>query len=172
MLSQSVSAETPARAANRLLPCPGVQNLSVVDRGLFVSQGAIEGGCPAGRQRYQRAIPRDRPLLVSAHQGPADAAAAVLAPDEDFLDPGDRPVGVEGQMLEAQQVTKAVVPVHRQEQAGMLCGEQSRIAAVEACPGEDERLRQLAGQISDRRGVTGIGGPDLATGIAHWSMMR
>lgn len=60
------------------------------------------------------------------------------AADEDFLGPGDRPVGVEGQVLEAQQVTQVVVPVRRQEQAGTAGAEQGRIAAVEPGPREGE----------------------------------
>src|SRR5579859_8021006 len=82
-LSWSASCR-PLMPANRLLPGPGVEDLAMVDGGLFVSPGAVEGCCPPGCQCYQRAIPGGRPLLEPAHQGPADAAAAMLAAEKDF----------------------------------------------------------------------------------------
>jgi hypothetical protein len=45
-------------------------------------------------------------------------------------------------MAEAQQVTQALRPVDGQEQAGVVGGEQGRIATVEPVPRKRERLRQ------------------------------
>jgi len=71
----------------------------------------------------------------------------------------------------AHQVAQALVPVHRQEQAGSVLGEQGRVTAAEPGPGERERLRQPGGQAGDRLGVAGTGGPDLAPRIAHRLMI-
>src|SRR5437868_2885118 len=92
------AGRSPGMPRTGLLPCPGVQDLTMVGGGFLVSQGAVERGCPPGRQCDQRAVPGRCPLLEPAHQGPSDAAVAVSAADEDFLDPGHRPIRVEGQM--------------------------------------------------------------------------
>jgi len=148
-----------------------VQDLAEVDGGLLISQRAVEGRGPPGRRRDQRAVAGGSPLPGCAHQGPAYAAAAILAADEDFPGPGHRPVGVEGQMPRAHQVAQALVPVHRQGQAGSIPGGQGRVTAAGPGPGERERLRQPGGQAGDRRGVAGTGGPGLAPRIAHRPMI-
>src|SRR4029077_10892460 len=91
----------------RLFP----EDLAEVDSGLLEPQGAIERCCPPGRQRDQRAVPLGGPPLEGAHQGPADAATALLATDEDLLNPAHRAVGIEGAVPEAQQVTQTLFPV-------------------------------------------------------------
>ena len=98
-------------------------------------------------------------------------AATILAADKDLLHPARRPVGVEGQVLETQEVTQPLLSVHRQEQAGVVRGEQGRVNALEPRPGERERLRQLSGQVCGRIGVAGRGVPDLTPRIAHRPMI-
>jgi hypothetical protein len=101
------------------------------------------------------------PLLEGAHQGAADAAAAMLAADQDLLDPGHWPAGVEGEVPEAQQVAKALTALGGQEQARVGGGEELRVGEVELLPREGERLRQLAGEQGDGPGVGRAGMPDL-----------
>src|ERR1039457_7172492 len=91
-------------------------------------------------------------------------AATILAADKDLLHPARRPVGVEGQVLETQEVTQPLLSVHRQEQAGVVRGEQGRVNALEPRPGERERLRQLSGQVCGRIGVAGRGVPAASRG--------
>lgn len=84
----------------------------------------------------------------------------MFSADQDLLDPGHRPVCVEGEVPEAEKVTQAMTPLGCKEQAGMLCSEQGRVAQIELCPGKRERLCQLAGQVTYRAGVDPAGGPD------------
>src|SRR5215470_17584318 len=151
--------------------CLVAEDLAEVDGRLLISQRAVEGRRPPGRQRDQRAVPGGRPLLEGAHQSAADAAAALLAAYEDLLDPARRPVGVEGEVPETQQVPQWSLPVGGQQQAGVAVREQRRVAEAEPGPGERERLRQPGGQVRDRIRVTSLGRPDLANRVAHRPMM-
>src|SRR5262249_31628558 len=130
-------------------------------------EGGEEGWGPGRRERDQPAALAGCPLLECPHQRPAGAAATILAADKNLLDPGHWAVGVEGQVLKAEEVAQALLSVHRQQQAGAICGEQGWVAEVEPGPGEGERLRQLGGQVCDRIGVTGTGRSDLAPCIVH-----
>src|ERR1035438_10132452 len=102
----------------------------MVDGGLLISQCAVEGRRPPGRERDQDASPAGGPLLECAHQGPAGAAAPVLVADEDLLDPAHRAVRVEGEVPETQEVAQVIILTGRYEQQRVIGREQGRVAEV------------------------------------------
>jgi hypothetical protein len=61
-----------------------------------------------------------------------------------------------------QQVADALAPVHRQQQARAVRGEQGRIADAELLQGELERHRELGGEGRDAVDIVGPGAPDLS----------
>jgi hypothetical protein len=70
-------------------------------------------------------------------------------------------------VVKPQQVTKVLVPVHGQEQAGAVRGEQGGVVDAEPFRGKRERLRKLGGKGGDTIGVTGLGRPDLSVPAGH-----
>lgn len=78
---------------------------------------------------------------------------------------------LEGEVAEAQQVTHAVNPVDRKEQAGIPLGEQRREAQIERRPREREGLRQLAGEYRYRTSVSTVSVPNLDLRPRHVHMI-
>lgn len=60
-----------------------------------------------------------------------------------------------------QQVADALIAVGGKQQAGVLRGDQCRVAQVELLPREGDRLRRFADQDGDLVGVGRAGAPDL-----------
>src|SRR5438105_12973440 len=73
-----------------------------------------------------------------------------LAPGayENFFNPGDRTVRVEGAVAECQQVAEDVVAVGSDQETGIIRRQHCCVAVVEPGLREPERLRQLTCKVA------------------------
>src|SRR6185437_9541872 len=98
-----------------------------------------------GGKSDQSAAAAGSPVLEASHERAPCAGLPAFGADEDFLDPGDRPVRVKSEVPEAKQVADQPIPGRRDENARVLVADQRRVTGIEAGAVEVKGLGQLGG---------------------------